>query len=672
MSGLSERPACYKVAVFMLFKSIALFITGFAVPWWAQNYSHDDGIINSHSGLWLGCTQDGCSAISGQPGVLGLISCLIYIVNTSPILKRSPELGYSWGFGLDLAGSILVVLVALIIAVSNSRKTTEDSDRRFYYYYDHHRSRGRLTDLDADGYGDDGVDDSARGHNGLSSRNRRGAEPPESTTEEASCPAAATPPPPYTPPLESSPRSAHPCRCHGRTWGGEAPNVDTLRQRSAGNHVQNHVTSQDVNRLETNCTIRTVRLYKIPVSSTGGEPRKPSAVCPPALGAAFPGLGEGPTSARCPRQCSSTRGMLCACPRFGGHSPVMLPTNMRGKHGSRCRMSDTSVSSAKNMTEYQQTDRTTVSPVALACRGEAGDSLEIAFLTRHGSAMGVVLMTRHPVYIAGVFSVFIATILFFIGSIVPAWIVSGDVGVGLWFARNDSGHIWSYNIKNDEEWVKTVKILQVIGMLFLVFSCCTAVFTECRFKPRPPSYFLESVVLIGGLVSLSGPMVYIGHTRHGVESSDFRYGWALSLNVAAACLAIVTAVVMFITNALTNSPRARGNHFGGYPLHDVRADSSQHLTIPDTWEDVNYARLSPSHLLQDGYHLGRDDFATWDSPSMSRGYLGHTMPYSPARDYGDVMGSPYSAYAPAYTIPRAVLRSGYHGYRNSNLEDDGL
>lgn len=225
-------------------------------------------------------------------------------------------------------------------------------------------------------------------------------------------------------------------------------------------------------------------------------------------------------------------------------------------------------------------------------------------------------------------------------------------------------------------------------------------------------------------------MVYIGHTRHGVESSDFRYGWALSLNVAAACLAIVTAVVMFITNALTNSPRshanesylpwndaalvpkpypesipvgglpyfsghqppgmrpsiadyqnsgvyspspgARGNHFGGYPLYDMRADSSQHLTIPDTWEDVNYARLSPSHLLQDGYHLGRDDFATWDSPSMSRGYLGHTMPYSPARDYGDVMGSPYSAYAPAYTIPRAVLRSGYHGYRNSNLEDDGL
>lgn len=66
------------------------------------------------------------------------------------------------------------------------------------------------------------------------------------------------------------------------------------------------------------------------------------------------------------------------------------------------------------------------------------------------AAMGVVLMTRHPVYIAGVFSVFIATILFFIGSIVPAWIVSGDVGVGLWFARNDSGHIWSYNIRNDE------------------------------------------------------------------------------------------------------------------------------------------------------------------------------------------------------------------------------
>lgn len=269
-----------------------------------------------------------CVALTG---VLGLISCLIYIVNTSPILKRSPELGYSWGFGLDLAGSILVVLVALIIAVSNSRKTTEDSDRRFYYYYDHHRSRGRLTELDADGYGDDGVDDSARGHNGLSSRNRRGAEPPESTTEvyvvqtncpshvvstrsptsgrtrrnacssptqraspdpsheeahdasgialpsyahalqEASCPAAATPPPPYTPPLESSPRSAHPCRCHGRTWGGEAPNVDTLRQRSAGNHVQNHVTSQDVNRLEDQLHHQNGEALQDTGSSTGAN-----------------------------------------------------------------------------------------------------------------------------------------------------------------------------------------------------------------------------------------------------------------------------------------------------------------------------------------------------------------------------------------------------------------
>ncbi|KAK7112015.1 uncharacterized protein [Littorina saxatilis] len=176
MVSFSQRPICYQVGVFLLLGATALFLGGMASPWWAQTYSEAQNQVIRHSGLWQGCSssaEEECTSIEAPDwfravqvlqctglvamlaacafavftnccldnvmysrrleimtaagGVLGVVSCLLYVAKTSHILKTNSHIGYSWAFGIDFGASVLVIFVAVIIALSSSPHVEEES-----------------------------------------------------------------------------------------------------------------------------------------------------------------------------------------------------------------------------------------------------------------------------------------------------------------------------------------------------------------------------------------------------------------------------------------------------------------------------------------------------------------------------------------------------------------
>lgn len=118
-------------------------------------------------------------------------------------------------------------------------------------------------------------------------------------------------------------------------------------------------------------------------------------------------------------------------------------------------------------------------------------------------------------------------------------------------------------------------------------------------------------------------MVYLGYSRQVVGNLDYlRYNWAFALNVAAAALAMLAAVIVFIAN-LFDPHRSDDD--------DDKADES-----PIQWQDVEDLRTDGRPLVNgvpamsgDYYRYGGyDNGAFVTSPNDRR-----TLPQQPPRDY---------------------------------------
>ncbi|XP_070173138.1 uncharacterized protein [Littorina saxatilis] len=66
---------------------------------------------------------------AGGSGVVGFVSVMIYIGKTAKLYSDY----YSWAFGLDLAGCIIVIIAALIFACNNNRDSNASTAPPVYY-----------------------------------------------------------------------------------------------------------------------------------------------------------------------------------------------------------------------------------------------------------------------------------------------------------------------------------------------------------------------------------------------------------------------------------------------------------------------------------------------------------------------------------------------------------
>ncbi|XP_076458291.1 uncharacterized protein LOC143292014 [Babylonia areolata] len=181
--------------------------------------------------------------------------------------------------------------------------------------------------------------------------------------------------------------------------------------------------------------------------------------------------------------------------------------------------------------------------------------------------MGLVWRERGAVYLVGVAMLVVATLAYSVGHVAPFWVTQdGDqtqnrpvLNIGLWFRCSGDGVCSSQPFGFDEDIVKATRILQVLGLLMLVTSVAVAIFANCRRKHPGTSFFLEIVIVMGGLLGFSGSMVYLAGTREDVDTSSLsRYHWAFALSIAASLLALLSAAFIFIANF-----RSFRHHRGG-------------------------------------------------------------------------------------------------------------
>ncbi|KAL8616982.1 hypothetical protein ACOMHN_041900 [Nucella lapillus] len=197
--------------------------------------------------------------------------------------------------------------------------------------------------------------------------------------------------------------------------------------------------------------------------------------------------------------------------------------------------------------------------------------------------MSWVWYERSPLYLIGVAVLVLATLGFGLGHVAPFWVrVEGDqtqnrtvVNRGLWFFCQDLDNCVSYSFAADPDFLKATRILQILGLLVLVTAVGVAIFANCRRQHPDTSFFLEMVIVLGGVLGFSGSMVYLGATREAVDSSSIvRYDWAFAVSVGSSLLALLSAVLVFIANMrayLYPSSGDQDDHAGG--LSDEKQSS---------------------------------------------------------------------------------------------------
>ncbi|KAK7484843.1 hypothetical protein BaRGS_00023886 [Batillaria attramentaria] len=168
MANWAQRSPGYKLGLFLLFVASLLYVIGYAAPYW--KYHRDDSTSHWFSaGLWTVCggnrhfsqcipykaPYDGwmnavravqclgifglalcfiyafvvnccqtsgnhsyfLEVVAGLSGVCGFIGTMIYVAKMDEAIYRKGA--YSWAFGLDLTGCILIIITSVILFFAN-------------------------------------------------------------------------------------------------------------------------------------------------------------------------------------------------------------------------------------------------------------------------------------------------------------------------------------------------------------------------------------------------------------------------------------------------------------------------------------------------------------------------------------------------------------------------